>query len=245
VSAPGLAVDNQGRCYVGGNTWTYPAFPIGGALSSTIAGSLDGTLLRIAPDGRSFDYAGFLGGLGQDSILTLALGPTGAVYAAGVTYRNSVGTFPLKAGPSFAYNNTGNLPGTFLTKVAQTVAATRLTARPGTTIPIDCVASEDVGLAFQVGTSLGIGPLYLPGVRRLDLSPDPLLQASVLGVLPGVFQGYTGVVPPNGEWQATIQLPPWPALVGLNLNTAFITFAPAAPAGLQSISNTATATVVP
>ncbi len=249
-----VAVDRQGRCYLAGTSlygisYPFPSpFPLGGALSSINAGGADGTVCRLAVDGRSFDYGGHFGGTGTDRVVTIALGPTGALYLTGIT--DSRGTFPTRIGPSLVDNNINNplgpnLPGTFLTRIGQTVAAVPQTARPGTVVPVDCVASEDVGFPFQVATALGVGPIPLPGGRRLALGPDALFQASVLGAWPGVFQNYAGVVPPTGEWRSVIRLPASTALVGLQPRTAFATFAASAPGGINSVSNAAVVRIVP
>ncbi len=241
VAPLALAVDTSGRVSVAGNVIATPPYPVGGALSGAIAVAPDAVLLRIAQDGGHVEYGGYLGGHHVDSAHAVALGPTGAVHVAGVT--RSSGTFPVRVGPNLLYGS--QLQGSFLTKVGQTVAATPLAARPGASIAIDCVASEDVGLPFQVGTALGGGPITLPGQRRVDLSPDGVLQVSVDGTLPGVFRSYAGTVPANGQWTSTIVLPPFPALVGVNLFTAFLTFAPGHPGGIKSISNATPTTIVP
>lgn len=249
-----VAVGGRGRCYLAGTSlygisYPFPSpFPLGGALSSVNAGGADGTVCRLAVDGRSFDYGGHFGGTGTDRILTIALGPTGALYLTGIT--DSRGTFPTRIGPALIDNNINNplgpnTMGTFLTRIGQTVAAVPQTARPGTAVPVDCVASEDVGRPFQVATSLGAGPIPLPGARALALGPDGIFHTSVGGALPGVFQNYSGVVPPSGEWRSTIRLPATAALVGLQPRTAFATFSPGSPGGIKSVSNAAVVRIVP
>jgi hypothetical protein len=73
---------------------------------------------------------------------------------------------------------------------------------------------------------------------------DGLLGLSVGGVLPQVFVGYRGSLDSQGRATASLQLPPWPVLVGLRIHTAFVTFSPTAPLGISSISNAVSFSIV-
>ena len=72
--------------------------------------------------------------------------------------------------------------------------------------------------------------------RWLYLAPDALLLLSA--VLTPVFQGYSGTLDAQGRATATFAIPNDPGLIGLHTCTAFITFAPSAPSGIDGISNT-------
>jgi galactose oxidase-like protein len=111
------------------------------------------------------------------------------------------------------------------------------TARPGTSVLLDLVASGDVGLASQVGTSFGTGPIPVD-TRTLDLSPDGLLAVSLGGLWPSIFVGYRGVIDSHGKAQAAIHIPNVASLVGTQLHTAFATLESLAPSGFRSISAT-------
>jgi len=121
--------------------------------------------------------------------------------------------------------------------VVQAVLTGSGTPRPGNPIDLDLVAPADAGLPYQLGTSLGTGPIVL-GSRRIDLSPDDLLVVSIFGYLPTVFVNYAGSLDVNGKARAKISLLNNPALIGLRLHTAFVTLHAAAPFGVRSISNT-------
>jgi len=114
---------------------------------------------------------------------------------------------------------------------------------PGGTVTYHLVAHGDGGLPYQVGTSLGTGPIPID-TRQLHLSPDALLIASVGGMLPTIFANHSGVLDKNGQGQARLNLPPIPALVGIRLNTAFVTIKIGAPSNIKSISKTASYTIM-
>jgi len=104
------------------------------------------------------------------------------------------------------------------------------------------VATGDSGLQYQVGSSLGTGPINI-GKRKLDLSPDNLLAVSASNSWPWIFSRYRGVVVTIGKASAAINIPNLPALVGLRIHTAFGTMDPTAPSGIRSISNTFSFTI--
>ncbi|MBN2489653.1 MAG: right-handed parallel beta-helix repeat-containing protein [Planctomycetes bacterium] len=109
--------------------------------------------------------------------------------------------------------------------------------KPGTTIAFTLIAAADTGLPYQLGSSLGSGPLLID-TRRLDLSLDQLLVVSVSGLLPGVFQDYAGVLDPSGQAAAKLHIPNAPVLTGLRIHTAFVTLRASAPSGIASLSGT-------
>ena len=107
---------------------------------------------------------------------------------------------------------------------------------PGGTIALTLSSPGDAGLRYQVASAFGPGPLPV-GSRRLPLTPDALLHISLSGGAPSVFQGYAGVLDAQGGGQAALNVPALPALVGIALHSAFVTLNPAAPFGLEAISN--------
>ncbi len=113
---------------------------------------------------------------------------------------------------------------------------------PGTSIMLSLLAAADAGLTYQVGSSLGGGPIPI-GNRLLGLSLDAILDASVNGYLPMIFQNYTGVLDASGKGTARINIPNLPGLKGVRLHTAFLTLKLGAPLGIESISNTFVFTV--
>jgi len=111
------------------------------------------------------------------------------------------------------------------------------TPQPGGTVTLALSAPGDAGLPFQLGSSLGTGPIPID-TRQLNLSPDDLLRVSVTDLWPFIFSGYRGVLDGQGVGKAAIHLPNLPALIGTRIHTAFVTVSPTAPSGIRSISNT-------
>jgi hypothetical protein len=95
----------------------------------------------------------------------------------------------------------------------------------------------DPGLAYQVASSFGSGPIPIDA-RFLDLAPDTLLWLSAGGMLPTTFRDYAGTLDASGRGNATLVIPPDSALVGIPVHTGFLTLCGTAPSGVQSISNT-------
>jgi parallel beta helix pectate lyase-like protein len=115
--------------------------------------------------------------------------------------------------------------------------------KPGTAITLNLYAPADVSLPYQLGSSLGNGPIPVD-TRFLYLSPDPLLVASVNGYLPTIFVNYSGFLDTSGQATAALAIPNVPALTGIRIYTAFVTVKAGAPSNLQSISGTFLFTVM-
>ena len=96
----GIAVDGSNRAYVTGETDSIGAsFPDGdglGALATfdnTQNGGLDAFVARVAADGASLEYAGFIGGLGTDRGTGIAVDGSNRAYVTGET-DSTGGSFP-------------------------------------------------------------------------------------------------------------------------------------------------------
>ena len=109
---------------------------------------------------------------------------------------------------------------------------------PGGTVTLALAVAADAGLPYQIGSSLGAGPTPV-GNRSINLTVDDLLVVSVSGLLPAVFADYAGRLDPSGKATASIRLPPFPALKGLRIHSAFVTLDAAMPSGIRTISATA------
>jgi len=127
-----------------------------------------------------------------------------------------------------------------LSRVEVYVASAQLvgsgTGKPGTAIQFALTAAADANLPYVMGSSLGNGPIPID-TRQLDLSPDNLLVLSTGGLLPSVFQSYAGNLDATGNAKAALNIPPFPALKGVRIYTAFLTLLASAPSGVSSISN--------
>ena len=108
--------------------------------------------------------------------------------------------------------------------------------QPGTTISLFLSAPSDGGLPYVVGSSLGSGPIPID-TRLLNLGLDALLDASVNGYLPTVFQDYAGTLDASGKATAKLNIPNLPGIKGIRIHSAFLTLKQGAPSNIQSISN--------
>jgi len=102
--ALGVAVDAQGAAYVTGDTASDEAtFPIVGGLDATQNGGSDAFVAKVAPDGSSLSYSGFLGGDEDDRVSGVSVDSQGAAYVAGHTSSTET-TFPVAVGPDLTHN---------------------------------------------------------------------------------------------------------------------------------------------
>jgi len=240
-----IAVDSIGQVY--GTGLTGPGLParIGPDLTYNGQGPTQGYDAYVAmTDVRAsqFLYCGYIGGLNHDQGEDIAIDTFGSAFVVGWTL-STESTFPDVGGPDLTFNGTPQTGSDgFIAKVTATYIQAGGTPRPGSTIALSVVSTIDAGRAYQVGSSLGRGPIRF-GQRRIELSPDGLLAVSVSGQWPWVFSGYRGVLDSQGQAKAAINIPNVPALIGLRLHSAFVTLDPAAPSGIRSISNTFTFSV--
>jgi beta-propeller repeat-containing protein len=236
----GIAVDGAGCAVVVGCTESEEtSFPVKEGPDLTHNGGpamdrKDAFVARVAYTGASLVHCGYVGGSMSETATGVAVDRSGNVYVAGYTGSDQT-TFPVLKGPGLTFG--GNISDAFVAKVAQVLLGWSGNARPGGRVDFGLAASEDAGLAYQVGSSLATGPIMID-TRPLGLSADDLLFLSLSGLVPGVFAGYAGTIGVNGRAGAAVHIPDVPALVGFRIHTAFVTLDGAAPSGIRSISNT-------
>ncbi|MBN2490126.1 MAG: hypothetical protein JXQ29_04685 [Planctomycetes bacterium] len=160
------------------------------------------------------------------------LGAPTSLYRCGIQ-SNIITTAPPH--PVWSENN-GQISRVEVYVAAATIVGSGSGA-PGTTLTFLLSAVTDGGLTYQVGSSLGNGPIPID-TRKLELSVDGLLVASVSGNLPAIFQGYAGVLDAKGAGKAALNIPNLPVLKGTRIYTAFVTLSQVAPSGVASISDT-------
>jgi hypothetical protein len=233
----GIAVDGMGTAYVAGGGG--PNLPVKNGPSLKYAGMGDAFVAKVPRSGVGVLYSGYLGGASPDYATGIALDSAGNAYLCGMTWSKE-NTFPVKVGPDHQYNgglSIADPAGTFVAKVAETALMATGTSRVGGTVALALLASNDVGLPYQLATSLGTGPILI-GNRKLGLSLDDLLKVTVNNDWPWIFSGYRGVIDAKGQAQAAIHIPGTPALIGVRLHSAFATLDASAPLGIKSISDT-------
>ncbi len=110
----GIAIDSKGAAYITGKTSSTKTFPVKNGPSLTFAGSSDAFVSKIAPDGKSLVYSGYLGGSQGEIGNAIAVDAAGHAYIAGFTSSNEQ-SFPVKVGPTLKHS--GSSDG-FVCKVA-------------------------------------------------------------------------------------------------------------------------------
>ena len=189
------------------------------------------------------EYVGVLGACGDSTMMHNSYGtPSGAYLSSVLGVATSIHRFGSQTNlvvtqgqGAYYCIDTGTVSRVEVYVASASVAGSGSGA-PGTTITFTLSAAVDAGRPYQLGTSLGNGPIPID-TRQLGLSPDSILVASVSGFLPTVFQDYAGVLDAQGSAQAKLNIPNVPALTGVRLYTAFVTILASAPSGVSSISN--------
>ena len=214
-------------------------FPVAVGPDLTFNGGCDAFVAKVAAQGSGLVFCGYIGGAAVESGCGIALDTVGNIYVAGST-DSTPASFPVQAGPKLTHSGGYDA---FVAKIGPTILLGSGTTRPGGTLNLNLSAPGDATLPYQVGTSLGTGPIPID-TRKLDLSPDDLLRLSAGNFWPSIFSGYRGVIDNKCQAKASINIPNIPALIGTKPHTAFVTLDPAAASGVRSISNTFSFTIV-
>jgi hypothetical protein len=115
-----IAVDAAGNAYVTGRTKSTAAtFPVKIGPDLTHNGGDDAFIARVNPSGSGLDYAGYIGGVGEDYARAIAVDDTGNAYITGET-ASTQNSFPVTLGPDLTYN--GGEKDAFVAKVSTTGA---------------------------------------------------------------------------------------------------------------------------
>ena len=88
----GIAVDVQGNAYITGSAGSID-FPTKGAIQGTQGGSGDAFVAKLNATGQALVYSTYLGGIGTDSGLAIAVDSAGNAYIVGSTFSAN---FPTK-----------------------------------------------------------------------------------------------------------------------------------------------------
>ena len=128
-SGYGIAVDAAGCAYVTGSVYPLldnqgqpllPVFPTVVGPDLTWNGASDAFVAKVASDGSSLLYCGYIGGSTYDRTHGIAVDREGCAYVTGET-KSTEATFPVKVGPGLTYHPQTDSLGTgydaFLAKV--------------------------------------------------------------------------------------------------------------------------------
>jgi hypothetical protein len=103
-------VDSTGNAYVTGwtssNEATFPV-TVGPDLTYNGGGGFgygDAFVAKIKPDGSGLVYAGYIGGVEDETGDGIAVDKAGSVYITGYTFSDQ-STFPVSVGPDMTYND--------------------------------------------------------------------------------------------------------------------------------------------
>ena len=184
-SGLGIAVDSLNRAYVTGETassgFSFPGGSGIGALNSfgsSFNGGVDAFVARVAANGASLEYAGFIGGIGSDRGASIAVDVLNRAYITGDTDSAS-SSFPTGVGfaglTSFDSSPNG-LSDAFVARVAADGLSLNYAGYIGGSL-----ADKGNGIAVD-----GDGNAYVVGDASSDGSSFP--DGNGLGVLPGPGQ---------------------------------------------------------
>ncbi|HKY09003.1 MAG TPA: SBBP repeat-containing protein [Candidatus Binatia bacterium] len=185
----GIAVDSSNRAYVTGDTDSSgTSFPGGGGFGglttfdSTHNSGIDAFVVRVAENGATLEYAGYIGGLGTDRGLAIAVDGSNRAYVTGET-DSSNATFPTGLGfgglTSFDASQNGGVDG-FVARLAANGQNLEYAGYIGG-------SATDRGSGIAVD---GAGNAYLTGETGSSEATFP--DGAGLGSLPGPGQTHGG-----------------------------------------------------
>ena len=164
----GLAVDATGSAYVTGRTQSREgSFPVTVGPDLTYndtpegIGGGDTFVTKVNPSGTALDYAGYIGGSGEDSGWGIAVDGAGNAYVAGFT-QSTAASFPVTVGPDLTFN--GGNGDAFVAKVNPSGTALDYAGYIGG-------SSQDVGWGVAVDAT---GNVYVTGDTRSSQASFPV-----------------------------------------------------------------------
>ncbi len=181
----GVAVDSLGYAYVTGVT-SSTDFPVVGGLGTSFRGGPgDAFVVRVTPDGSALDYAGYIGGGGEDQGYGIAVDAGRNAYIAGYTTSDET-TFPVTVGPDLKYHAGGG--DAFVAKVNATGSALEYCGYIG---------GADTDQAWGVGVD-AFGSAYVVGSTYSDAKTFPVVGGPKL-TLAGGQDAFVAKVSPTGS----------------------------------------------
>jgi uncharacterized repeat protein (TIGR01451 family) len=185
----GIAIDSSNRAYVAGETDSIGvSFPDGDGFGGLASfddiqnGGVDAFVARVAADGGSLEYAGYIGGIGTDRATSVAVDGSNRAYVTGET--DSIGTsFPDGNGfgglTSFDSSHNGGLDA-FVARVAADGGSLEYAGYIGG-------GGNDRGNGIAVD---GSGNAYVTGQTASSENSFP--DGDGIGALPGPGQTQSG-----------------------------------------------------
>ncbi len=178
----GVGVDAAGAVYFSGQT-NSPPLSLGVKVGPDLTpnGKIDALAAKVAPDGASYVYLGYLGGAGDDVGSGATVSPEGELVIAGYTdsYEDSL---PVTGGPDLSYNDLQQGDGDVL--------VARLKADPSDPDPVaNFVHCGYIGgTVYDQGFWVDLGPAGHPYVvGDSESGPDSFPDGDGTGGLPGLW----------------------------------------------------------
>jgi hypothetical protein len=208
----GIAVDSLNRAYVAGETDSSDtSFPSGGGFGGLTTfdsgqnGGIDAFVARVAANGQTLEYAGYVGGTGTDRGLSIAVDSVNRAYVTGETDSNGT-TFPNGGGfgglTTFDSSQNGGVDA-FVARVAANGQSLEYAGYVGgsATDRGNGIAVDGASNAYITGETSssensfpdgdGLGPLSGPGqtqrggvdafVAKISATGNALLYAGYIG----------------------------------------------------------------
>ena len=187
----GIAIDSAGDAYVAGTTASidFPTTP--GAFQTALAGTANGFVTKLSPNGSALVYSTYLGGNNTDQVFGIAVDSAGNAYLTGST--KSV-TFPTTTG-AFQTTIGGNFDA-FVTKLSADGSALIYSTFLGGIAEDDgfAIAVDSTGNAFLAGDTISANFPVAPGafqtalggnfdafVTKLNADGSALIYSTYLG----------------------------------------------------------------
>jgi uncharacterized repeat protein (TIGR01451 family) len=190
----GIAVDSSGNAYVTGETFSQAAFPVTVGPDLTHSGYGDAFVAKVKADGTGLVYCGYIGGIGEDRGLGIALDSSGNAYVAGLS-RSDEQSFPVIVGPDLTYNGGNN--DAFVAKI--NASGTGLvycgyvggaSGEYGSDIAVDgtgnayvtgCAGSDQTSFPITIGPDLTYNGSYDAFVAKVKADGTGLVYCGYIG----------------------------------------------------------------
>jgi len=208
----GIAVDGDGNAYVTGYTYsteaTFPAL-VGPDLTYN-GGNNDAFVAKVNAAGSALDYAGYLGGGGDELGLGIALDSAGNAYVTGYTSSTET-SFPVSVGPDLTHNGVTGANDAFVAKIAEAVNTAPVATDDTASTPEDTALVIAMATLLANDTDAEFDPLTLTMVTPATNGSVAIMGTDVVYTPLAAFTGmdafdYTIEDPSNATAMATVNI---------------------------------------
>ena len=195
-----MALDPAGNIYVTGGS-SSPGYPVtANAFQPTLAGSDDGTVLKLSAAGNALLYSSYIGGRSSDGCKGIAVDAAGNIYVAGHAYSDNMQTTPGAFQPAFGGMQFGGGNGdgdAFVAKINPSAAT-----GPASLLYLTYLGGGGGEFGgFGIGVD-ATGGVYVTG--RTDSANFPVTQGSFQPVKSGGNDLFITRLKPEGKGAADL-----------------------------------------